>query len=55
MVFERSGFNTNDINSGWDGSSRGTKLLSDVFMYVISITDAENKTQIIRGDIALIR
>jgi gliding motility-associated-like protein len=55
VVFERSGFNSNDINSGWDGNSRGIKLLPDVFVYVISIANAENKTQIIQGDVALIR
>jgi gliding motility-associated-like protein len=55
VVFERSGFNTNDISAGWDGNSRGTKLLPGVFIYVIGITDAENKTQIIQGDVALIR
>ncbi len=55
VVFERSGFNSNDINSGWDGNSRGAKLLPDVFIYVISIADAENKTQTIHGDVALIR
>jgi gliding motility-associated-like protein len=55
LVFERAGFNTNDTRSGWDGSFRGTKLLPDVYIYVISFADAENKTQTIQGDVALLR
>ncbi len=55
VVFERAGFNTNDINAGWDGDSRGVKLLSDIYLYEISMADTENKTQTIQGDIALIR
>ena len=55
LVFERTGFNTNDVNAGWDGNYRGAKLLPDIYLYVISITDAENNTQTTQGDIALIR
>lgn len=55
VVFERSGFNSNDANAGWDGSSRGNKLLPDVYIYVMSILNADNKPQVVQGDVALIR
>jgi len=55
VVFERSSFNANDASAGWDGTSRGIKLLPDVFIYVISITGTDNKIRMIEGDVALIR
>jgi gliding motility-associated-like protein len=55
VVFERSGFSTNDVNAGWDGNNRGVRLLPDVYIYVISMVNADNKPQIIQGDVALIR
>jgi gliding motility-associated-like protein len=55
LVYERSGFNTNDASAGWNGSLRGKELLPDIFLYVISLEDDEHKPKTIQGDVALIR
>ena len=55
IVYDRSGFNSNDITTGWDGNSRGVKMSSDVYLYIITFADADNKTRTIQGDISLLR
>lgn len=55
MVFERSNFNANDQNSGWDGTYRGAKLNPDVFVYIMEVRCDNNSTINYKGNITLIR
>ncbi|MBL0359121.1 MAG: PKD domain-containing protein [Chitinophagaceae bacterium] len=55
VVFEKMNFYTNDATSGWDGTSRGMKLPSDVYVYVVEVMDGNGKPKIIPGNISLVR
>ncbi|MEO6233026.1 MAG: PKD domain-containing protein [Ferruginibacter sp.] len=55
VVFEKSSFNANDPSSGWDGTYKGVKLPSDVFVYMIDIICDNNSILPYRGNIALMR
>ena len=46
-VFEKANFYTNDAAAGWDGTLRGSKLSTDVYIYAIEITGADGKAKII--------
>ncbi len=54
-VFERNQFNANDMNAGWDGRFRGAAMPQDVYLYVVEIPGADGKSQVITGNISLIR
>ena len=54
-VFARYSFKANDESLGWDGSSKGQKLGSDVYVYMIEIQCDNNSTLIYKGNIALIK
>ncbi|HNP54171.1 MAG TPA: gliding motility-associated C-terminal domain-containing protein, partial [Ferruginibacter sp.] len=55
MIYDRSNFNANDANAGWDGSFRGQKLNPDVYVYVIEISCDNATTLNYKGNITLIR
>ena len=47
-IFNRWGklvFESDDIDKGWDGKANGELLLSDVFVYIIKFTYAEDDQQ----------
>ncbi len=54
-VFARYSFKANDESLGWDGTSRGQKLASDVYVYMIEIQCDNNSTLVYKGNIALIK
>lgn len=54
-VFEKTNFYTNDAAAGWDGTYRGTRLLTDIYIYVMEITGADGKPTIIPGNVSLVR
>ena len=54
-VFARYSFKANDEGLGWDGTSKGQKLASDVYVYMIEILCDNNSTLVYKGNIALIR
>ena len=55
VVFERTNFQANDINSGWDGTSKGAKLPSDAYVYSMEIL-CDNSTIVpSKGSITLLR
>ena len=55
VVFEKYNMTPNQASAGWDGTFKGQKLGTDVFIYMFEII-CENKTVLIyKGDIALIR
>ncbi len=54
-VFARYSFKANDESLGWDGTSKGQKLISDVYVYMIEIQCDNNSTLVYKGNIALIK
>ena len=55
IVFERMHFNPNDQNAGWDGTYKGQKLPSDVYMYAIEV-QCDNSTIVpAKGNVTLLR
>ncbi len=54
-VFARYSFKANDESLGWDGTSKGQKLASDVYVYMIEILCDNNSTLVYKGNIALVR
>ncbi len=55
LVFERRGFQLNDASSGWDGTSKGATLGSDIFIYSIEGICDSGETLIWKGDVTLLR
>ena len=54
-VFEKKGFNANDPSSGWDGTYKGTRLTSDVFVYTLDLVCENNAVMSLRGNISLVQ
>ena len=54
-VFARYSFKANDESLGWDGTLKGQKLGSDVYVYMIEIQCDNNTTMVYKGNIALIK
>lgn len=55
VVFEKNSFNPNDPSSGWDGTFKGVKLGSDVFVYMIDIICDNNSILTYKGNVALLQ
>ena len=54
-VFARYSFKANDANLGWDGTFKGQKMSTDVYVYMIEIQCDNNSTLTYKGNIALIK
>ena len=57
-IYDRWGqrvFQTNNINEGWDGMYNGEKLENAVFVYYLTVTYADRKTEVKKGNVSLIR
>jgi gliding motility-associated-like protein len=58
-IFDRWGtliFKTNDLQKGWDGTSRGKPVPNDVYVYKINFKMKENKEFISKvGHVSLLR
>ena len=55
IVYEKSDFMPNDVSAGWDGTYKGQKLNSDVYVYIIDIMCDNNTVLTYKGNIALIK
>jgi gliding motility-associated-like protein len=55
VVFEKVNFLPNDPNAGWDGTVKGKKVNSDVFVYTAEVVCDNNTSIILNGNIALLR
>jgi len=55
LVFEKYNMRPNEAGGGWDGSYKGQKLASDVFVYMFEIVCDNDAVLLYKGDIALIR
>ena len=57
-VFDRWGqivFETNDINTGWDGTNNKGNTKSDTFVYVITFQNAANNFIEKKGHLTVIK
>jgi gliding motility-associated-like protein len=57
-VYDRWGqlmFRTNNIDIGWDGTTRGTPSPQGAYIYRIEVSDVENKMKKYTGSVTLIR
>ena len=48
-------FETRDISKGWDGNFKGKMQDPGVYYYMIKVASPTGKTQVLKGDITLIR
>ena len=55
VVFEKVNFSPNDVTAGWDGTVKGKKVNSDVFVYTAEVLCENNTSIILNGNIALLR
>lgn len=55
VVFEKVNFSPNDPTAGWDGTVKGKKVNSDVFVYTAEVLCENNTSIILNGNIALLR
>ncbi len=58
QIFNRWGqllYDNEDPNQGWDGTFNGTLQPSDVYIYIVEITQGINEKKLIKGDVSLIR
>ena len=57
-VYDRWGqrvFETHDINEGWDGTYNGEQMENAVFVYYLTVTYSDGKTEAKKGNVNLIR
>ena len=55
LVFEKTSFLPNDASSGWDGSYKGIKLNSDIYVYIMDIICDNSSILTFKGNIALLK
>ena len=55
VVFEKVNFLPNDASAGWDGTVKGLRVNSDVYVYTAEILCENNTPMIVNGNIALLR
>lgn len=55
VVFEKVNFPPNDPSAGWDGTVKGKKVNSDVFVYTAEVFCENNTSMILNGNVALLR
>lgn len=55
VVFEKVNFSPNDAGAGWDGTYKGKKVNSDVFVYTAEVLCENNTSIILNGNVALLR
>ncbi len=55
LVFERKNFNPNDTGVGWDGKFKGKDMLPSVFAYYVEVLMVNGDTEIISGNVTLVK
>jgi gliding motility-associated-like protein len=55
VVYERLNFKANDAASGWDGTYRGRKAASDVYIYTCEVVCSNGEVLPFKGDITLLQ
>jgi len=55
IVFETNQAKFNDLESGWDGTFRGRKMRSAVFVYFAEIVSMNGQAHVVKGDVVLLQ
>lgn len=55
VVFERKDFRPNEKSAGWDGTFKGQKASSDVYVYMLEILCDNNMVVPLKGNVTLLR
>ena len=55
LLFEKSNFQINDINSAWNGSYNGGTPRPDVYVYIVDAQCSNGEPINIKGDVTIIR
>ena len=55
VVFQRSNFNINDENAGWNGTYKGQPAPQDVYVYHLDVICGTGNQFLYKGDVTLIR
>ena len=55
VVFERLGFQANDVTAGWDGKHKGKPAPSDVYVYEIEVICTTGTTMMYAGNVMLLK
>jgi gliding motility-associated-like protein len=55
VVYQKTSFDLNDQNTGWDGSFKGNQLPPDVFVWVLDAICDDGKILTLKGDVTIIR
>ena len=55
MVFEKTNFDANNPAYGWDGTNKGQKINSDVFVYTLEVVCDNGSVLTYHGNISLMK
>ena len=55
LVFEQTNFIPDNGASGWEGDFKGRPLNPGVYIYKILVAYEDGRTQLLKGDITLLR
>lgn len=55
LVYERNGFAANDVNAGWNGDFKGSRLTPDVYVYVVDVICDNSTIYTLKGNVTLLR
>lgn len=55
LVFQNEDFAPNDPNLGWNGRMREERMNNAVFVYTARVLFVDGRTEVIRGDVTLVR
>ena len=55
MLFENQNFAPNDPQFGWRGNARGKKVNPGVYVYVVEVEFFDGSTEVISGDVTVVR
>ncbi|MBK8555039.1 MAG: proprotein convertase P-domain-containing protein [Lewinellaceae bacterium] len=53
-VFESLDFEANDVNAGWNGTFKGSKLLPGVYAYMAVVRFIDGKQELFSGDVTIL-
>ncbi|MGK0390618.1 MAG: gliding motility-associated-like protein, partial [Maribacter sp.] len=54
LVFENTDFQTNTLGDGWDGTFKGKKMATGVFVYAVEVVFIDGYEEIFSGDVTLL-
>lgn len=55
MIFQKTNFNANNPNDGWDGTYNGKQMPSDVYVYIMDVICQNSTVYSVKGNVTLIR